>query len=99
MAGGGLWQVLAMLGQKGPDYRAAFATPSGRRVRADLYHFCGVHQPSHVPGDPMETAFNEGKRRVGLRIAAMMNDDIEAQRRLVAEHLGNEETFHGNDED
>jgi hypothetical protein len=92
-----LARVLAALGRKSPDYRAAFSTPSGRRVRADLYRFCGVMAPSHQPGDPLETAFNEGKRRVGLRIAAMMNDDPEAQRRLIAESLQSEETFHGND--
>lgn len=40
--------------------------PRGRRFLYDLIHgVCHVDSPSHVPGDPNTTAFNEGGRAVG----------------------------------
>lgn len=53
------------------DYRATFAGDSGRRVLADLYRFCHMDQPTFA-ADPFVTAFNEGQRRVFLRIAALL---------------------------
>ena len=66
------------------DYRAAFAGAAGRRTLADLYRFCGMGSPSFVPGRPDETAFNEGRRRVFLRIAAMLELDEDTLRRMIA---------------
>lgn len=66
------------------DYRAAFAGPAGKRTLADLYRFCGMGSPSFVPGRPDETAFNEGRRRVFLRIAAMLELDEDTIRRMIA---------------
>lgn len=58
------------------DYSAAFHSEAGRRVLADLFRFCHMDQPSFAV-DPFITAFNEGQRRVFLRIAAMtrMSDE------------------------
>lgn len=53
------------------DYRATFETEAGARVLADLYRFCLMDQPSFAV-DPAVTAFNEGRRRVFLRILGLM---------------------------
>jgi hypothetical protein len=75
-------------------YRFTFGTPEGQVVLRDLMRFCGVRQNSYVPGDPTTTAFNEGKRRVAIRIGAIMNlSDAELMR--LAEQP--EEAEHGED--
>lgn len=66
------------------DYRDAFSGPAGRRALADLYRFCGMASPSFVPGRPDETAFNEGRRRVFLRIASFLELDEDTLRRMIA---------------
>ncbi len=43
--------------------------PNARLVLADLAEACNVSRSAHVPGDPYETAFQEGKRAVFLLIA------------------------------
>ncbi|GEM_PF-5775705 len=67
------------------DYRQLFEGLEGRRVLADLYCFCGMASPSFVPGRPDETAFNEGKRRVFLRIAGFMELDDERIRTMAGD--------------
>ena len=67
------------------DYRHIFESVEGRRVLADLYRFCGMMRPSFVAGRPDETAFNEGKRRVFLRLAGFMELDDERIRTMAGE--------------
>jgi hypothetical protein len=62
---------------RGTEYRATFASPAGQRVLADLMRFCLMNQDTHDP-DPHQAAYNNGKRRVGLRIAFYLGFD-EAQ--------------------
>jgi hypothetical protein len=62
---------LLRLKQRRADYHAAFTGEAGRRVLADLYRFCLMDQPCFA-GDPHATAFNEGRRRVFLRILAIL---------------------------
>ena len=50
------------------DYEAAFSSPQGERVLSDLRIFCGATHDSFAAGDPYQTSYNEGKRRVWLRI-------------------------------
>ncbi len=45
--------------------------PRGRTVLADLASYCNVGSSSFVPGDPQQTAFNEGARDVYLHILEM----------------------------
>lgn len=66
-----MFNPLARLKQRRADYRAVFAGEAGRRVLADLYSFCLMDQPSFA-ADPHVTAFNEGRRRVFLRLAALL---------------------------
>lgn len=50
---------------------AIMRTYAGRRWLYHLIHTtCHVDLPSHVPGDPMTTAFNEGGRSVGINVRA-----------------------------
>ena len=41
-------------------------------VLADLARLCHAMHPTIVPGDPLGTAFNEGKRAVWLHVAEML---------------------------
>ena len=61
-------------------YRTCFGSPAGERVLHDLYGFCKVMNPSHVPGESHETAFNEGKRRVFTRIFLHMQPEDERRK-------------------
>lgn len=64
--------------QRRADYTEAFGSDAGRRVLKDLYRFCRMDQPTFAQ-DPCLTAFNEGCRRVFLRILGIMrltDDDI-----------------------
>lgn len=54
-------------------YRATFSTAAGKEVMKDLIKFCHIMQPTFVPGDASASAFNEGIRRVGLRIMSKSN--------------------------
>ena len=76
--------------QRRIDYGLTFGSDYGKRVLSDLYRFCGMAQPSFVPGSSDETAFNEGKRRVFLRIAAFLELDEGHVRRLMSENMGDE---------
>jgi hypothetical protein len=46
-------------------------TAAARRILVDLARYCRVGQSSFVPGDPHQTAFNEGARDVFLHIAEL----------------------------
>ncbi len=67
-------------------YARLFATDDGRVVLRDLFRFCGVARSSFAPGDPQTTSFEEGKRRVALRVAAMMRLNPETATEIAAEN-------------
>ncbi len=69
-------------------YREAFGTKQGEYVLGDLIKTFGYWEPSHTPGDPYETAFREGQRRVISRIIKFSNmqpSDIERISKMLAE--------------
>jgi len=51
-------------------YFRCFDTDDGKKVLSDLLGFCGQDASSvrSVPIDPNQVCFNEGKRRVYLRL-------------------------------
>lgn len=49
-------------------YKSVFESYQGKMVLADLIKFSNAHDQSYTPGDPTQTAFNEGMRRVVTRI-------------------------------
>lgn len=56
-------------------YKQVFTTPAGKEVLKDLITFCRLYQPTFSSQDPHQTAFNEGMRRVGLRIINFVEKD------------------------
>lgn len=54
------------------SYKSLYKTPAGKVVIDDLLRFTKVTSPSFVPGNADTTAYNEGMRRVGLRILSMV---------------------------
>lgn len=83
--------------QRRADYLAAFGTEPGRRVLRDLYRFCHMDQPSFA-ADPCITAFNEGQRRVFLRLLGIMRlTDTDILR--LAEEIRTQETNMENDDE
>lgn len=52
------------------------STKDAREWMYELLSGCHIYSPSHVPGDPCSTAFNEGERNVGLKIVADIPTEI-----------------------
>ena len=63
------------------SYKSCFGTVAGERVLRDLYRFCHGGQSTHVQGNEYETAFNEGKRAVFIRIFHKMK--IHDERKML----------------
>ena len=50
-------------------------TPGGRRFYHRIMEQCGIFRTSYFPGNPSEhTAFNEGKRNIGLMLMADIDE-------------------------
>lgn len=56
-------------------YKEVFNTPSGKKVLRDLMNVGHVLGQAHVPGDPHTSAFNEGQRRIVLRILSFLKPE------------------------
>lgn len=56
---------------------------AGSKVLADLFGFCNMDKSSFIPGDPYTTAYNEGMRRVFLRILGMVRMDERDMQELM----------------
>lgn len=54
-------------------YKRVFSGPDGETVLKDLLKFGHFLQPTFVAESPCETSYNEGKRRVILRILSFLN--------------------------
>lgn len=65
--------------QRKADWEWFCADPRGRRILAEMLQDWRLFQMSHVPGDPLTTAFNEGMRACALATnAAITNTSQEA---------------------
>jgi hypothetical protein len=85
MSDASAWRTLARLRRRRADYRSVFDSDPGWRVIADLFRFCRMAQPSFVAGDSHATAYQEGMRRVFLRIAGILRMDEERFAQLLKE--------------
>lgn len=56
-------------------YKTVFGGQDGEDVLLDILKFCKVNQPTYIPGDPHTSAFNEGMRRVGLRLLSLTQQE------------------------
>ncbi len=72
-------------------YRHTFATEQGRVVLADLLRRAGLMQSS-FSGDPLETAYREGRRRLGLEVVEAINRDPDAVLAMVTSVVTSGET-------
>jgi len=68
---------------KSNKYKAIFAGDIGQHVLGDILQQCGTDVQSFVPGSPDETAFNEGRRRVGNYIEKMLNMSTTDAKRIA----------------
>ncbi len=73
-----------MLSRK-KNYEAVFNTPVGKEVLRDLMEFAKFLEPTYVPGDPTTSAYNEGMRRIILRIVSILNKDPRKQFEMINE--------------
>lgn len=73
------------------SYRDCFRGPAGERVLADLARFCNWNV-AIPPGDAAAMAYEEGKRRVFLRIRSLTDMDDERLARLIGEEEGPDQT-------
>jgi hypothetical protein len=64
-------------------YRKVFESPEGKVVLADIYKYTNIHESSFDPGNPYITSFNEGLRRVGLRIFSYLEIRPEDIRKIA----------------
>lgn len=64
-------------------YKDTFSSESGKRVFADILRMGRYNQPTFVPNDPYTSAFNEGMRRMALRVVSFVEADLEKQAKLT----------------
>jgi len=67
-------------------YKNVFNTPEGKEVLEDLLQFTRVNTPSFVQQQPDTTAFNEGMRRVGLRLLSMVEGQPRKETKSLTEN-------------
>ena len=79
-------KIVGGLSSRNKNYRKVFSDNEGEYVLADLYRFCGMDRPSYVEGSPDRTAYNEGMKRVALRIKSIMNQSSSDVDRLVSSY-------------
>jgi hypothetical protein len=75
-----------MLLARKEDYQTVFGTEAGRRVLADLYNFAGMGRDEMPPGaevSGLHLANYAGKRRMVLRIASILNQEVDEILRLA----------------
>jgi hypothetical protein len=65
---------------KAEKYQRVFSGLEGQEVLEDLLKFCKVNQPTYTPGDSLTTSYNEGLRRVGLRLLALTQSEKQTKR-------------------
>jgi hypothetical protein len=66
-------------------YKNVFNSPEGKEVLEDLLQFTRVNTPSFVPQQADLTAYNEGMRRVGLRILSMVEGEARKETKSLTE--------------
>lgn len=57
------------------DLRELVALPAGQRFLRRVLEEAAIYRISFVSGDPYATAFNEGRRNLGLWLVAQLSPD------------------------
>ncbi|WP_022729769.1 hypothetical protein [Fodinicurvata sediminis] len=77
-------------------YKRVFAGNDGALVLGDLCEQGNLNAQVHMPGDPQETAFRDGQRRMALRILGFLNmSEADAQKLARQATIHEEESFDG----
>jgi len=71
-------------------YGTVFSGPFGQQVFQDLSRSCFMHKTTFAPGDPHQTAFNEGMRATVLLIQRMVM--LSSDPSFTLENISNEFT-------
>ncbi len=71
------------------DYRHIFNTAEGKRVLHDILDFCGLLSDGFAE-DPHVTAYNAGRRSVGVYMLRMLELDQEQLRQMAHEQATGE---------
>lgn len=66
---------LAETSAKRAKFRAVFDTPVGNEVLIEVLRLSGVLAPQGEVNDPYTLAYDAGRRRVGMHILTMLEDD------------------------
>ena len=70
------------------DFRAVFGTAQGKRVLWEVLGWCQIYR-AYRGSDTTELFMREGKRNIGLRLLATMNDEPEERPdRAISEDEG-----------
>lgn len=72
------------------SYQAVFNTSDGERVLRHLMKIGFVTRPTMVPGDPYQTAHNEGSRRLALSILSFVKRDHDEMLKAIEEAVEDE---------
>lgn len=68
-----LGRIAPRILRRNQHYRTVFSGPAGEFVRDDLFRLGHIGAPTYVEGDPMKTAFNEGRRFMALHIGSILH--------------------------
>ena len=63
------------------DYQKVMSTPEGERVLTDLLKFSTIFDVDYSQKDIYGAGYNEGLRRIGLRILSFINIEVEASKK------------------
>lgn len=72
------------------SYKECFSTVEGKKVLLDLMKQGRFMQPTFVPNDPYTSAYNEGMRRIILRIVSFVETDESLQTQIYNKTLKEE---------
>lgn len=72
--------------QKLEDYKHVFGSDAGQRVLRDLEDFCGLLSDGFDP-DPNVTAYNAGRRAVGVYLLRMLEMSREDLQQMVRQQM------------
>ena len=61
-------------------YKEVFQGPKGKEVLDDILKSCSIHEVTYVPGHDSASAFNEGRRSVGLRLLRLVEAEFTNQK-------------------
>ena len=72
-------------------FKSVFNTTNGKEVLHHLARFSGAYSMTHVTGDPLQSAFNEGKREVYNHIIRLLETNEELMHKQYHQQVGEDQ--------